>query len=209
MARLGMLIDMKRCIGCDACTVACAVENFTPPGIWYAPVYRKEVGKYPNAKKVFLPTLCMHCKDAPCIKACPTNALYKRDDGIVLVDENKCCGTRACMSACPYGALHLLEEEETRYPGEATPYEKFEDKPVKFQKGTVQKCTFCVHRVDQGLEPACVESCPTNCRIFGDMDDPNSKISKYAAHEQEKGREPFALRPDAETNPSVRHLDWK
>lgn len=203
-----MLIDMKRCIGCDACTVACAVENFTPPGIWYAPVYRKEVGKFPKAKKVFIPVLCMHCADAPCIKACPTNALYKRDDGIVLVDEKSCCGSRACIAACPYGALHFLEEEESRYPNEATPYEKFDAKPTRFQKGTVQKCTFCAHRIDRGLEPACVVTCPTNCRIFGDMDDPNSPISRYAAHEREKGREPFGLRPDAKTNPSVVHLHW-
>jgi Fe-S-cluster-containing dehydrogenase component len=200
MARLGMVIDLARCIGCDACTVACQTENGTPPGIRYAPVYRTEVGKFPQAKVVFLPTLCMHCDDAPCMKACPTGAISKRKkDGIVLVDQEKCCGSKACMAACPYGALHFYEEKKGVYGRELTPPE--ERGQAKYTPGTVQKCTFCVHRVDQGLEPACVTTCPTNCRIFGDLEDPSSKVAQLL-----RERNSIALRAEAGTNPSVRYL---
>jgi molybdopterin-containing oxidoreductase family iron-sulfur binding subunit len=117
-----MIIDLVRCVGCDACTVACQAENGTPPGIQYAPVYRKEVGKFPQAKVLFLPTLCMHCADAPCLKACPAGAIYKRaKDGIVLVDQNKCCGSKACIAACPYGAMHFYEEKSGVYGETRTP----------------------------------------------------------------------------------------
>jgi molybdopterin-containing oxidoreductase family iron-sulfur binding subunit len=200
MARLGMIIDLARCVGCDACTIACKTENSTPPGIYYAPVFRKEVGKFPQAKVMFLPTLCMHCADAPCMKACPTGAISKREkDGIVLVDQDKCCGSKACIAACPYGALHFYEEEKGHYGEELTAPEKRGFK--KYSPGTAQKCTFCVHRVDQGLEPACVTTCPTHCRIFGDLDDPESEVSRLM-----RERNSIALRPDAGTNPSVRYL---
>jgi molybdopterin-containing oxidoreductase family iron-sulfur binding subunit len=195
-----MIIDLARCIGCDACTIACQTENATPPGIHYAPVYRKEVGKYPQAKVMFLPTLCMHCKDAPCMKACPTGAISKREkDGIVLVDQDKCCGSKACIAACPYGALHFYEEKSGHYGEELTQPE--ERGLQKFTPGTAQKCTFCVHRVDKGLEPACVITCPTHCRIFGDLDDPQSQVSQLV-----RERNAIALRPEAGTNPSVRYL---
>ncbi len=200
MARLGMVIDLARCVGCDACTVACQTENGTPPGIQYAPVYRAEVGKFPQAKVVFLPTLCMHCQDAPCMKACPTGAISKRErDGIVLVDQDKCCGSKACIAACPYGALHFYEERRGLYGHELTPPE--ERGQAKYTPGTAQKCTFCVHRVDRGLEPACVTTCPTNCRIFGDLDDPGSKVARLL-----RERNSIALRPEAGTGPSVRYL---
>ncbi len=200
MARLGMIIDLARCVGCDACTIACKTENATPPGIYYAPVFRKEVGKFPQAKVLFLPTLCMHCADAPCMKACPTGAISKREkDGIVLVNQDKCCGSKACMAACPYGALHFYEEEKGHYGKELTAPE--ERGFQKYTPGTAQKCTFCVHRVDQGLEPACVTTCPTHCRIFGDLDDPQSQVSQLM-----RERNSIALRPDAGTNPSVRYL---
>jgi molybdopterin-containing oxidoreductase family iron-sulfur binding subunit len=195
-----MIIDLARCVGCDACTIACQTENGTPPGIHYAPVYRKEVGKYPQAKVMFLPTLCMHCKDAPCMKACPTGAISKREkDGIVLVDQDKCCGSKACIAACPYGALHFYEEKSGHYGDELTQPE--ERGLQKFTPGTAQKCTFCVHRVDKGLEPACVITCPTHCRIFGDLDDPQSQVSQLV-----RERNAIALRPEAGTNPSVRYL---
>jgi molybdopterin-containing oxidoreductase family iron-sulfur binding subunit len=200
MARLGMIIDLARCVGCDACTIACKTENATPPGIFYAPVFRKEIGKFPQAKVMFLPTLCMHCADAPCMRACPTGAISKREkDGIVLVDQDKCCGSKACIAACPYGALHFYEEEKGHYGEELTAPEQRGAK--KYTPGTAQKCTFCVHRVDQGLEPACVTTCPTHCRIFGDLDDPRSEVSRLM-----RERNSIALRPDAGTNPSVRYL---
>lgn len=200
MVRLGMVIDVKRCVGCYACSVACKVENGTPPGIWYAPVFEKEVGKYPNVKRLFLPTLCNHCKDAPCIKACPTSAISKRPDGIVLVDQEKCCGTKACVAACPYGAMHFYGEERGEYGPELTPYE--EQAYKKFQVGTVQKCTFCVHRIDEGNNiPACVETCPTECRIFGDIDDPNSEPAKLI-----RNRNGMQPRPESGADPSNQYV---
>jgi molybdopterin-containing oxidoreductase family iron-sulfur binding subunit len=197
MTRWGMVIDQNRCVGCYACTVACKVENATPKGIWYAPVYEKEVGHYPIAKRVFLPTLCNHCEDAPCLQACPTQAISRRPDGIVLVDEDKCCGSRACVAACPYGAMHFFEEAGGEFGEELTPLEQLF--AGKYQKGTVQKCTFCAHRIDAGVPvPACVEACPTSCRIFGDLEDPDSNISHYIR--RKNAHQP---NPDAGTNPSV------
>ena len=114
MPRWGMVIDLAKCVGCDACTVACKLENRTPGDIWYAPVVHEEEGTYPNARMVFLPMLCMHCEDAPCAKACPTLALKRRPDGIIMYEEEKCCGSRACVTACPYDAAHFFEGEQER-----------------------------------------------------------------------------------------------
>ncbi len=200
MPRWGMVLDLERCTGCYSCTVACHVENQTPPGIWYAPVYEKEVGTYPQVKRVFLPTLCMHCNDAPCVTACPSGAISRREDGIVLVNQDICCGSRACMIACPYGALHFYDNRQGDFDDQLTPFEQRSQ--GKYQKGTVQKCTLCVHRIDQGvLTPACVEACPTECRIFGDLDDPESPPNKLITN-----RNGFALRPEAGTDPSVRYV---
>lgn len=201
MPRWGMVLDLSRCVGCYACTVACKVENGTPPGVWYAPVYEKEVGTYPAVKRIFLPTLCNHCKEAPCMKACPTGAIHKREDGIVLVDQEKCCGSRACVAACPYGALSFVEEIRGEFGYELTPFEQ-----ALYSKnhhsGTVEKCTFCAHRIDQEIyEPACVQTCPTHCRIFGDLDDPHSEVSSLIR--ERNGAQP---RPEAGTDPSVYYL---
>ncbi|MFN8455741.1 MAG: 4Fe-4S dicluster domain-containing protein [Anaerolineae bacterium] len=134
------------------------------------------------------------------MKACPTRAISKRDDGIVLVDEAKCCGTRACVAACPYGAMHFYEAETGETGRELTPYEKLFQH--KYQKGTVQKCTFCSHRIDAGIyTPACVEACPTECRIFGDLDNPNSEVSRHIR--RSNGVQPLA---EAGTKPSVWYL---
>jgi molybdopterin-containing oxidoreductase family iron-sulfur binding subunit len=132
-----MVIDQNRCVGCYACTIACKIENGTPRGIWYAPVYEKEIGHYPVTKRVFLPTLCNHCEDAPCMQACPTEAISRRPDGIIAVNEDKCCGSRACVAACPYGAMHFYDEPGGEFGEELTPLERlFQD---KFQRGTAQK----------------------------------------------------------------------
>jgi molybdopterin-containing oxidoreductase family iron-sulfur binding subunit len=203
MVRLGMLIDLKRCIGCDACTVACRQENGTPSNILYARVYRQEIGTYPHTKRVFLPVLCNHCEDPPCLKACPSHAIYKKDDGTVLVDEEKCCGSRACLSACPYGAMFFWEGDGGYFPNATTPYEEFHRRD-RYPK-TAMKCTFCHHRLGQGLEPACVVTCPTECRIFGDLDDPASKPSRYLK-ERVPTVTPIPLRPDAKTRPNVLYL---
>ncbi|MBI2372184.1 MAG: 4Fe-4S dicluster domain-containing protein [Deltaproteobacteria bacterium] len=200
MPRWGMVIDLTRCVGCYACTMACKVENGTPPGIWYAPVYEKELGHYPTVKRLFIPALCNHCHDAPCVKACPSGALRKREDGIVVVDQDRCCGSRACMAACPYGALHFYAKEEGEYGPERTAFEQAFYKPYKV--GTVQKCTFCAHRIDRGvLTPACVETCPTGCRVFGDLSDPDSEVSHLI-----RRRNGVQARPEAGTCPSVFYL---
>ncbi|MFQ5693747.1 MAG: 4Fe-4S dicluster domain-containing protein, partial [Nitrospinota bacterium] len=183
-----------------ACSVACKVENGTPPGVWFSPVYEKETGTYPTVRRLFVPTLCNHCRDAPCVKACPTGALRKREDGIVEVDAERCCGSRACMNACPYGALHLFSGEKEDFVQGGTP---FGDRAYAgARKGTVMKCTFCSHRIDRGVyTPACVQTCPTGCRTFGDLDDPNSEVSQLI-----REKNGFPLRPEAETQPSVMYI---
>ena len=218
MPRWAMVIDTARCIGCNACSVACKTENSTPGDIWYAPVVEEEVGTYPEAHMEYLPMLCNHCEDAPCMKACPTKALTRRDDGIILVDDDDCIGTSACMNACPYGAMHMY----TGMTGESVFEHRRTEETVpdraakqKFTVGTVQKCTFCSHRIDYGIEhdlpvgldiqatPACVVTCPAECRIFGDIEDPDSNVSQYI----EEHGPASVLRPDAETGAHVFYVD--
>jgi molybdopterin-containing oxidoreductase family iron-sulfur binding subunit len=198
-----MVIDLKRCIGCNACVLACKQENGTPPGIHFARVITREVGTYPQSKRTFLPVLCNHCDDAPCVKACPTGASYTRPDGIVLVDNDLCIGCRACAVACPYMNRHYVAPGllQAGYDGKPlSPYEAL--KYLDFQEGTTSKCTLCAHRIDRGLEPACVVTCPTDARIFGDLEDQNSRPRKLI--EERKG---WTLLPESNTKPSVYYLD--
>jgi molybdopterin-containing oxidoreductase family iron-sulfur binding subunit len=204
MTRWGMVIDLARCVGCNACTVACKIENGTPPDHYWARVYTEETGTFPDVKTTYVPALCNHCADAPCVTVCPTGASHQRDDGIVLVDQDKCIGCRACMMACPYSNRFYLRKGElqTGYHAERT---DFEDEKWKwFTEGTVTKCTFCAHRVDGGLEPACVVTCPTDARIFGDLEDPESRPSVLI-------RERHGVQPLAElgTNPSVYYVEGR
>ncbi len=193
MARYGMVIDLNICIGCNACTMACKAEHATPPGIFFSKVLEKEVGKYPAARRIFLPVLCNHCGNPACMEVCPTGATSKWDDGIVLVDYDLCIGCRSCMEACPYGPRSFYKEEDTYYAEGKT---RFEESKQRYPEGVVMKCNFCVDRVDQGLDPACVVTCPTECRIFGDLDDPQSRVSQIVAEKKarpllpEKGLEP-------------------
>lgn len=198
MVRLGMVIDLKRCIGCDACTVACRQEQGTPPEVLFARVYRRDIGTFPYTKRFFLPVLCNHCEDPPCVKACPSHAIHKTADGTVIIDENKCCGSRACVSACPYGAMFFQEDGHTYFPQATTPYEEYHIR--KRKPLTAMKCNFCHHRLEANLEPACVVTCPTDCRIFGDLDDGNSKPNLYI---KQRGGTPMQLRPEAGTRPKV------
>lgn len=205
MAKYAMLIDLTRCIGCDACTLACKQENGTPKDVFFARVLNVEVGKYPRTKRLYVPVLCNHCDDAPCLKACPNKAIVKRQDGIVLIDQDRCRGTGACVSACPYGNVYLNPAEEW-YLNDDEPYEQVHVKP-RLNPGKARKCTYCAHRVDEGLDPACVVACPTTARIFGDLDDPESVISTYIEGEAvETGRTPFHLVPEAGTKPTGMYL---
>jgi tetrathionate reductase subunit B len=155
----GMVIDVRRCIGCHACTVACKSEFDVPLGVNRSWVEYVEKGVYPNVGRSFLPRLCNHCSEPPCVGVCPTNATWKRDqDGIVVIDSGLCIGCKYCIQACPYDARFL------------NPVTKVAD-----------KCDFCIHRVSQGLVPSCVNTCVGGARIFGDLGDPDSDISKVVA----------------------------
>lgn len=203
MARLGMVIDLKRCIGCNACTVACKQENGTPAGVHFARVITREVGTYPQTRRTFLPVLCNHCEDAPCAQACPSGATHIRADGIVMVDKDVCIGCRACAVACPYMNRHYIERGllEHGYSGDGvSPMEAV--KFTEFEEGTMTKCTLCAHRVDQGLEPACVVTCPTEARIFGDLEQKDGRLRRLI-----RERNGWTLLPEAETKPSVYYLD--
>jgi len=233
MTRWGMVIDAARCVGCQACTVACKTENQSPLDAWYAPVLEWEQGEFPDATLNYLPVLCNQCEDAPCVTACPSGALKRRDDGIVIADEDVCIGSRACMAACPYGALHYFEDTATvsvldpqevpssqQVPGSLHGLsESRRSVPEQYAhqchvRGAVSKCTYCAHRIDYGIEnnlevgvdplatPACVVTCPAECRIFGDLDDPESNVSRYLA---ERGPSEV-LRPDAQTLPSTQYV---
>ena len=199
MARYGMVIDLRRCVGCDTCTMACKATNATTRGILWNRVLKYETGKYPKAKLNFLPVLCMHCKEPECEKVCPTGATSKGEDGIVTVDNEKCIGCRYCMVACPYASRYFYDEVRTYYPGHMTPFEQIGYK--KHKLGTVEKCNFCVDRVKAGLEPSCVVSCTGNARYFGDLDDPDSEVSRLI-----KDRGGFVLNPEMGTEPSVYYL---
>jgi Fe-S-cluster-containing dehydrogenase component len=200
MARYGMVIDLSRCAGCHACAMACKAENGTPPGVWYSKVLTQETGTYPNAKMSFMPLTCMHCTNAPCAAVCPTGATAKRPDGIVAIDYSKCIGCRLCETACPYGARTYVPEIK---PYDAkfglNPYEKL--MYAKHLAKVVEKCDFCAGRLAKGEQPACVATCPTYARFFGDLSDPNSQVSKLIV--QRKG---YQLKPELGTGPAVYYL---
>lgn len=202
MARWGMVIDLARCVGCYSCVMACKAENGTSKGVFWARVLEKEVGTFPSAERIFLPVVCNHCKEPACLEVCPTGATSQREDGIVTVDYDKCIGCRYCLMACPYNVRTFIDEIEGYFPKALTPYEEYKNQ--EWQVGTVTKCTFCVHRVDEGLEPACVVTCPCTARVFGDLDDPNSEVSKLI-----RERAGSQLRPEFGTEPSVYYLSMR
>jgi len=194
-----MVIDLKRCFGCRACMVACKAENGTPPQMFWREVYQWEYGKYPRVGRTYLPRPCMHCKEPACLNVCPSGATQKREDGIVWIDHDRCIGCRYCMQACPYDARYFLAKLTYYYPQGPTPYEEVAYK--RFRPGVVYKCDFCKDRVDQGLLPACAETCLGKATYFGDLDDPNSEVSQLIAT-----RHGFQLSPEAGTEPSVYYL---
>jgi molybdopterin-containing oxidoreductase family iron-sulfur binding subunit len=167
-------------------------ENTLPRGIIWTKTVSEEIGIYPNVTRAYIPILCNHCEEPPCERSCPTKATYIADDGIVMVDENKCIGCGACYTACPYKNRHYLKKE----PLEKGLYDQRQLTPfetqgyTRFVHGTMTKCTFCHNRVSEGKVPACAMTCPTEARIFGDLDDPQSDVRR--AIQSRKGYQPLA-----------------
>ncbi len=175
----GFVINNRSCIGCHACSTACKSENEVPLGVYRTWVKYTEVGEYPDSRRQFQVTRCNHCANPPCVRICPVTAMYQRDDGIVEFDPDVCIGCKACLQACPYDAIHIDPNS-----------------------GTAAKCHYCAHRTDIGLEPACVVVCPTHSIIAGDLNDPDSEISKVLAKERVTVR-----KPEQGTSPKVFYID--
>jgi Fe-S-cluster-containing dehydrogenase component/formate-dependent nitrite reductase membrane component NrfD len=167
MTNYGFLIDQSKCIGCHACSTACKSENQVPIGVNRTLVKYVETGAYPDVRRRFQVTRCNHCANPPCVRICPVTAMYQRDDGIVEFDPSICIGCKSCMQACPYDSIYLDPETNT-----------------------AAKCTFCAHRIDVGLEPACVVVCPEHAILAGDLNDPASEISRKLSTAQATVRKP-------------------
>ena len=163
----GFVIDNRKCIGCHACSTACKSENEVPLGVYRTWVKYVETGTYPDSRRHFQVTRCNHCANPPCVRICPVEAMYQRNDGIVEFDSNVCIGCKACMQACPYDAIHIDPNSST-----------------------VAKCHYCAHRVDIGLQPACVVVCPEQAIIAGDMNDPRTEISQLLSQQDVTVRKP-------------------
>jgi Fe-S-cluster-containing dehydrogenase component len=175
--RLAMVIDTLKCVGCSDCVVACQTENNVPIGYCRDWITETVDGSYPNIALELKSERCNHCENAPCVRCCPTGASHQLDSGIVLVTHDECIGCGACIESCPYDARY-------QHPD-----------------GYVDKCTFCHHRTEKGELPACVSVCPTKCMYFGDLDNPNSEVSKLL-----KNRKYKTLAPEAGTKPHVYYL---
>lgn len=177
--RYGMLIDLRRCIGCHACSVACKAEFDVPLGVYRSWVEYAEKGDFPNVRRSFLPRLCNHCNHPPCVSVCRTGATWKREEDGVVVDPAICIGCKYCIQACPYDARFINPET-----------------------GAADECDFCLRRVEKGLVPSCVNTCLGRARIFGDLNDPDSEIAVQVA-----SNPVTVLRPEQGTEPNVFYID--
>ena len=178
--KYGWFVDTRRCFGCHGCEVSCKAENDVPLGNFIRQTFYKDVGEYPQVARMFLPMSCQHCEDAPCIKACPCGALHKQSGGTVAVDYDICCGHGTCVEVCPYGAIYL--------------------DPVAKQ---AVKCHNCYHRTENGMEPACVPTCPSEALYFGDLNDPDSSVNKAMREAQAAEGDLRQLRAEKGTQPRM------
>ena len=232
MAKYAMVVDLNRCQGCRACTEACKIENNTGQAMFWMHVFRFEDGTFPDTRMSFLPRPCQHCDNAPCVKVCPTGARFKREDGLVLTDSERCIGCRYCELACPYGVNYFnwQKPDDSQYSdvinwadpdiqgitgGAIPPYrnpdldkawgaEERRTAGGSHAKGVMEKCTFCVQRVEQGRQPACVDTCPVTALRFGDVEDPDTPISQFI-----RENETWHLLEEAGTEPSVFYVGGK
>ncbi|MGD8987629.1 MAG: 4Fe-4S dicluster domain-containing protein [Syntrophobacterales bacterium] len=227
MPKYAMVIDLQSCVGCGACSIACKNENNLSEGIFWSSKITETSGTFPNVRYHYIPTLCNHCEDAPCVRGCPTQAMHKLDSGITMHDPKKCIGCRYCMYNCPYGVISFNWEKPFRFwrennpvikdctssplelvkkvnNGTATPYYNPGREATLSgmrSKGVVEKCTFCDHRIKQGELPYCVEACPANARIFGDLEKRGSEVNFLLGKYR-----PFTLKEHLGTKPKVYYV---
>ncbi|WP_431854984.1 4Fe-4S dicluster domain-containing protein [Azospirillum sp.] len=211
MTRYVMVVDLRRCVGCQTCTAACKVTNATMPGVQWRRVVDMEVGTFPDVQRVFTPVGCQHCSDPPCMEVCPSTATGKRADGIVTIDYDLCIGCSYCMVACPYEARYKVDKPAWAFGDTPTEVEKRRYDPRMI--GVAQKCTFCVDTIDDGLSkgltpgvdpdatPACVNSCISGAMQFGDIEDPDSNVSKLLRENSH-----FRMHEEQGTNPGFYYL---
>lgn len=204
MTRLALTIDQRRCIGCNTCALACKMQNDVPDGMLWNRVITEDVekfddaeGTYPNLSRDYLTIACQHCDNPACQRVCPTGATYTDDKGRVEIDYDKCIGCRMCMAACPYNVRVFNWNEPIRKtPGH------YGDVRVKERVlGVMEKCTLCKERTDEGEVPMCVLCCPAGARFYGDLDDPESEVSKL-----DRSENAYMLLEDKGTRPKVRYL---
>ncbi|MCD8317135.1 MAG: 4Fe-4S dicluster domain-containing protein [Eggerthellaceae bacterium] len=206
MTHFGMVIDTKRCVGCNACSVACKMVNNVPSGVWWTRVLTDggdEVdtpsGIFPDVSMRYIPISCQHCENPACTRVCPVGATYKDEEtGIVRQDYDKCIGCRMCIAACPYTGVRSFNWEEPQYP---TDHATGDLNIATHQMHVVEKCTFCYQRTSNGEDPACMDLCPARARHWGDLDDPDSEVSRLIA-----SRSYEQLLESEGTRPSVYYL---
>ena len=201
MTRLAIAINLDRCVGCHTCALSCKMQNNVPDGMLWNRVltegcerFDSAEGTYPNLSRTYLPLACQHCENPACERVCPTGATYKDDKGRVEIDYDKCIGCRMCMAACPYNARTFNWNDPVRATGASYGDARVPERA----RGVMEKCTLCKERTDEGDEPMCVRCCPADARIFGDLDDPDSAVSRLR---RDQGAE--VLLEDKGTRPQV------